>query len=76
MGFFDRLTAAITGEEVTPDDVRDDLELARAYLEHGDLAAAHDRLTALAAAHWITRATGGHGAVREVCDLLLAARGC
>jgi 3-deoxy-D-manno-octulosonate 8-phosphate phosphatase (KDO 8-P phosphatase) len=31
--------------------------------------------TALAAAHWVTRAPGGHGAVREVCDLLLAARG-
>ena len=27
-----------------------------------------------AAALWVTRATGGHGAVREVCDLLLRAR--
>ncbi len=26
------------------------------------------------AAHWITTAAGGHGAVREVCDLLLQAR--
>jgi 3-deoxy-D-manno-octulosonate 8-phosphate phosphatase (KDO 8-P phosphatase) len=26
------------------------------------------------AAHWITTAAGGHGAVREVCDLLLHAR--
>ena len=26
------------------------------------------------AAHWITTATGGHGAVREVCDLLLHAQ--
>jgi 3-deoxy-D-manno-octulosonate 8-phosphate phosphatase (KDO 8-P phosphatase) len=26
------------------------------------------------AAHWSTRAPGGHGAVREVCDALLAAR--
>ncbi|MCC7412447.1 MAG: HAD hydrolase family protein [Gammaproteobacteria bacterium] len=25
--------------------------------------------------HWCTRAPGGRGAVREVCDLLLAARG-
>ena len=27
------------------------------------------------AAHWVTTANGGHGAVREVCDLLLTARG-
>ena len=26
------------------------------------------------AAHWITPSPGGHGAVREVCDLLLSAR--
>ena len=26
-------------------------------------------------AHWQTRLAGGHGAVREVCDLILAARG-
>jgi 3-deoxy-D-manno-octulosonate 8-phosphate phosphatase (KDO 8-P phosphatase) len=26
------------------------------------------------AAHWITTAAGGHGAVREVCDLLLHAQ--
>lgn len=25
--------------------------------------------------HWITARPGGHGAVREICDLLLAARG-
>jgi 3-deoxy-D-manno-octulosonate 8-phosphate phosphatase (KDO 8-P phosphatase) len=29
----------------------------------------------LAAAHWVTRLPGGHGAVREVCDLLLKAQG-
>ena len=28
-----------------------------------------------ARAHWVTRAAGGRGAVREVCDLLLAATG-
>ncbi len=27
------------------------------------------------AAHFVTRAQGGHGAVREVCDLLLTAQG-
>jgi 3-deoxy-D-manno-octulosonate 8-phosphate phosphatase (KDO 8-P phosphatase) len=25
--------------------------------------------------HWVTRRNGGHGAVREICDLILAARG-
>jgi len=29
----------------------------------------------LAAAHWVTSLPGGHGAVREVCDLLLKAQG-
>src|SRR5260364_35405 len=30
-----------------------------------------------ACAHWVTQATGGHGAAREVCDLLLRAQhGC
>jgi|UniRef100_A0A7C3WJB6 3-deoxy-D-manno-octulosonate 8-phosphate phosphatase (KDO 8-P phosphatase) len=28
-----------------------------------------------AAAHWVTSACGGHGAVREVCDLILKAQG-
>jgi 3-deoxy-D-manno-octulosonate 8-phosphate phosphatase (KDO 8-P phosphatase) len=27
------------------------------------------------AAHWVSRATGGHGAVRELCDRILRARG-
>jgi 3-deoxy-D-manno-octulosonate 8-phosphate phosphatase (KDO 8-P phosphatase) len=31
--------------------------------------------SATAAAHFITEARAGHGAVREVCDLLMAARG-
>jgi 3-deoxy-D-manno-octulosonate 8-phosphate phosphatase (KDO 8-P phosphatase) len=26
-------------------------------------------------AHWVTSRLGGHGAVREICDLILAARG-
>ncbi len=37
------------------------------------VADAHPRL--LAACHWQTRRPGGRGAVREVCELLLAARG-
>jgi 3-deoxy-D-manno-octulosonate 8-phosphate phosphatase (KDO 8-P phosphatase) len=29
----------------------------------------------LSRVHWVTQAPAGHGAVREVCDLLLQARG-
>lgn len=35
------------------------------------VADAHD--AARAAAHWVSRQPGGHGAVREACDLILAA---
>ena len=32
-------------------------------------------MVALKAAHWVSRHPGGHGAVREACDLILAAQG-
>ena len=54
------------------DDTPDAPMLRRAGLAIG-VADAHPAL--LAAAHWVTRSNGGHGAVREVCDLLLSARG-
>lgn len=38
------------------------------------IAVADAHPAVLAAATWQTRAPGGHGAVREVCDLLVAAR--
>ena len=53
------------------DDTPDLPMLERAALA---VAVADAHPTARAAAHWITAAAGGHGAVREVCDLLLAAR--
>ena len=53
------------------DDTPDLPMLRRAGLAVG-VADAHPAL--LEAAHWITRAAGGRGAVREVCDLLLNAR--
>ena len=53
------------------DDTPDAPLLQRAGLAIG-VADAHPAL--LAAAHWVTRANGGCGAVREVCDLLLSAR--
>ncbi len=38
------------------------------------IAVANAHADALAAAHYVTTCRGGHGAVREVCDLLLALR--
>jgi 3-deoxy-D-manno-octulosonate 8-phosphate phosphatase (KDO 8-P phosphatase) len=53
------------------DDTPDLPMLRRAGLAIG-VADTHPAL--LEAAHWVTRAAGGRGAVREVCDLLLSAR--
>jgi 3-deoxy-D-manno-octulosonate 8-phosphate phosphatase (KDO 8-P phosphatase) len=55
------------------DDTPDVPMLERAALA---VAVADAHPTARAAAHWITPSPGGHGAVRDVCDLLLAARAC
>jgi 3-deoxy-D-manno-octulosonate 8-phosphate phosphatase (KDO 8-P phosphatase) len=46
-------------------------------LMHGvalPVAVADAHADVLAAAAWVTRTPGGHGAVRELCDALLAAR--
>jgi 3-deoxy-D-manno-octulosonate 8-phosphate phosphatase (KDO 8-P phosphatase) len=55
------------------DDTPDVPMLERATLA---VAVADAHPTAHAVAHWITPSPGGHGAVRDVCDLLLAARAC
>ena len=72
----DRLLAelGVAPEELAcvGDDTPDAPMLRRAGLAIG-VADAHPAL--LASAHWVTRAKGGRGAVREVCDLLLSARG-
>jgi 3-deoxy-D-manno-octulosonate 8-phosphate phosphatase (KDO 8-P phosphatase) len=39
------------------------------------LTAADAHPSVLKAAHWVSRNPGGRGAVREACDLILAARG-
>jgi 3-deoxy-D-manno-octulosonate 8-phosphate phosphatase (KDO 8-P phosphatase) len=71
----DRLLAelGVPAEETAcvGDDTPDAPMLRRAGLAIG-VADAHPAL--LAAAHWVTKSNGGHGAVREVCDLLLSAR--
>ena len=54
------------------DDTPDVPMLERAGLA---VAVADAHAAAKAAAHWVTTRPGGHGAVREVCDLLLDARG-
>jgi 3-deoxy-D-manno-octulosonate 8-phosphate phosphatase (KDO 8-P phosphatase) len=54
------------------DDVIDLPVLGRVGLA---LAVADAHPEVRARAHWTTRANGGRGAVREVCDLLLAAHG-
>ena len=38
-------------------------------------APANAQAEVLAAAHFVTQRTGGHGAAREFCDLLLVASG-
>jgi 3-deoxy-D-manno-octulosonate 8-phosphate phosphatase (KDO 8-P phosphatase) len=54
------------------DDVNDLALLARVGLS---AAPADARPEVLAAVHFVTRAPGGRGAVRELCDLILAAKG-
>ncbi len=57
---------------VVGDDVVDLPVMTRAGLA---VAVADAAPEAVAAAHWVTTAKGGRGAVREVCDLLLKAQG-
>ncbi|MDE3066112.1 MAG: HAD hydrolase family protein [Verrucomicrobiota bacterium] len=54
------------------DDVVDVGPLKRAGVA---VAVANAVAEAKAAAHWVTRAAGGHGAVREVAELILKAQG-
>jgi 3-deoxy-D-manno-octulosonate 8-phosphate phosphatase (KDO 8-P phosphatase) len=60
------------GETACVGDDTPDLPMLRRVGLAVGVADAHPAL--LEAAHWITRAPGGRGAVREVCDLLLSAR--
>lgn len=64
------MTGAVTA--CVGDDSPDIPMLQRARLA---VAVADAHATVRAAAHWVTSAGGGLGAVREVCDLLLQARG-
>ena len=67
----DELGVSAAATACVGDDTPDVPMLRRAGLAIG-VADAHPAL--LAAAHWVTPSNGGHGAVREACDLLLSAR--
>jgi 3-deoxy-D-manno-octulosonate 8-phosphate phosphatase (KDO 8-P phosphatase) len=69
-----RDTLGITDADcaVMGDDAPDLPVMARAALALAP-ADAHGR--ALKAAHWVSRLPGGCGAVREACDMILAAQG-
>jgi 3-deoxy-D-manno-octulosonate 8-phosphate phosphatase (KDO 8-P phosphatase) len=68
----DRLGLADADCAVMGDDRPDLPVMARAGLA---LVPADAHASALQAAHWISRHPGGLGAVREACDLILAAQG-
>jgi 3-deoxy-D-manno-octulosonate 8-phosphate phosphatase (KDO 8-P phosphatase) len=72
---FSRLCSTLGIEAVEVAVVGDDLpDLPPMRAAGLAIAVADAQEEVRAAAHWITRATGGHGAAREVADGLLAAR--
>ncbi len=67
-----RETGVTAAETACIGDDTPDLPMMRKTALAIAVADAHP--AAKAAAHWVTTAGGGHGAVREACDLLLSAR--
>ena len=61
-------------QECTACLVDDTPDLPQKALVAQPIAVADAHADVIAAAHHVTRAAGGHGAVREVCDLLIEAR--
>lgn len=57
---------AFVGDDVVDLPAMRRVGLAVAVADATPLTRAH--------AHWVTRATGGHGAAREVCELIMAAQ--
>jgi 3-deoxy-D-manno-octulosonate 8-phosphate phosphatase (KDO 8-P phosphatase) len=68
----DRLGLADADCAVMGDDAPDLPLMARVGLA---LTVADAHAVAMKAAHWVSRHPGGHGAVREAADLILAAQG-
>ncbi len=64
MGLFERIAATLTGGEVLPEQAREEIELALALADRGELDAAEHRLSELARDH--PRAVAVHIALGEV----------
>lgn len=66
--------AGCTPDEVAyvGDDFTDVVVMRRVGL---GIAVSNARVEVKSAAHWVTQAPGGSGAIREVCELLLKAKG-
>lgn len=72
---FDRLAASLGLNAQRCGHMGDDLPDLEVFERVGFAAAVPNAMPAvLAAAHWISRRQGGHGAVRECCDFLLESR--
>jgi 3-deoxy-D-manno-octulosonate 8-phosphate phosphatase (KDO 8-P phosphatase) len=69
-----REKSGLLAEEIAyvGDDVTDVVVMRRVGLA---IAVANARPEVKAEAHWVTPGNGGHGAIRDVCELLLKARG-
>jgi len=69
-----RAASGITLDEITymGDDLTDAIVMRRVGLA---IATANARPEVKRVAHYVTAASGGRGAVREICELLLKARG-
>jgi len=73
---FDRLVARLRVPDESCAFVGDDLPDLPVMRRCGFAVAVANAVDAVkSAAHYVTRASGGQGAVREVCDLVLQARG-
>jgi len=73
---FDRLIARLRVPDESCAFVGDDLPDLAVMRRCGFAVAVANAVEAVkSAAHYVTRATGGKGAVREFCDLVLQARG-
>ncbi len=82
-GANDKLTIVreiLSRKHVSPDEVAyvgDDLVDLPVLLQVGAaISVADAREEVRSRVHWVTERSGGHGAVREVCDAILKAKGC
>jgi len=73
---WDRLRAELRLPAVACAHIGDDLPDVPVFVSCGlAITVPHASAAVRARAHYVTRAEGGFGAVREVCEMILAARG-